>query len=122
MAISFEDVPGEPVLIAVFHNPLQAAKDTAAFNEAIHSRLDALGPDELLWVISDLTGVTINFADAIFGLAEAAKASIGAFRDRRVRMVLIGVGDMIKFLVNAAEQKQYGGVKGHVCASMEEAL
>ncbi len=122
MAVKFEDLPGEPILIAAFENPLQAGKDTSTFNEAIHSRLETISPDHVLWVISDLSGVTINFADAIFGLAEAARGSTGAFRDRRVRMVLIGVGDMIKFLVNAAEQSQYGGVKGHVCSSLEEAL
>lgn len=120
MAVAFKNHADEPIMIATFSNPLNAGKDTVAFNEAIQQRLPTV--NDQLWVVADLTGTSISFVDGVFGLAEAARSSIGAFRDKRVRMVLVGGGDMINFLLRSAEQAQYGGVKGHAAGSMEEAL
>lgn len=120
MTVAFERLADEPIVIVTFTNPLNAAKDTSAFNQAVYDHLQIV--EDRLWVIAELSSVSISFMDGVFGLAEAAKGVNGAFKDPRVRIVLVGVGDMIKFLIKSAEQTQYGGVKGHVATSIEDAI
>lgn len=120
MAVSFEELPDEPILIARFSDPLDASQDTKLLNETIAQVL--AGMDGNLYLIADMSEASIGFSDIVIGLGAASRGDAAFFRAERLKMVAVGMGDIVTRMAQFAQQKQYGSFGSVVLPNVDEAL
>lgn len=123
MPIQVELLPGEPIITATVINPFDARQDIPGmFAEFTRLRLASKGD---VAVIVDISGAKAPFSQTVMALAEASsgiKAGRAAGIDRPPIMIFVGTGILADLASKAMGQRQYGGVKGHLCATKDEAL
>ena len=122
MTVTVEKLQGEPIVVATFTEPLDAAQDTRTFNREIGILAEQM--DEPIYLVADLTAVDIGFSDAVLGLAEAARGEMAFFKNPQLKhVVLVGLSGFLSTLTNWAKQAQYGGGKSsEVARSLDEGL
>ncbi len=126
MPIQIEQLPGESIITAVATEPFNPEQDMPAmFAEFIRLRLAIQGGVALIVDVSDPANSPDSFSRMVFALAEAAQG-IRAGRAAGVNgppiTIFVGSGPTAALASQAIEQEQYGGVKGHLCTSHDEAL
>lgn len=123
MPIIVEQLPGESIITATVSNPFEAREDVPAmFAEFTRLRLAIQGDVAL---IIDLSSAKAAFSQTVVAMAEASsgiKAGRAAGIDRPPIIIFIGSGVLADLASKSMGQRQYGGVKGHLCASKDEAL
>jgi hypothetical protein len=123
MPMTIEQVPDENILIASVSEPFEPRQDIPdMFAEFTRLRLALQGD---VAMILDMRGARAAFSQVVTALAEASagiKAGRAAGIDRPPIMVFVGSGLLADLASKAMAQRQYGGVKGHLCATREEAL
>lgn len=123
MPIKVKQLPEEPIIVAAITEPLNLAHDMPAmFAEFIRLRLAIQGPVAL---IMDISQVPDSFSEMAAALAEAGKgirADKAAGVGQPPLLIFVGSGSITAIASEAMGQEQYGGVRGHLCASIEEAL
>lgn len=123
MPIKVEQLPGESIITATVGNPFDAREDVPAmFAEFTRLRLAIQGNVAL---IIDLSGARAAFSQTVIALAEASsgiRAGRAAGIDRPPIIIFVGTGVLADLASKAMGQRQYGGVKGHLCATQGEAL
>ncbi len=123
MPIQVEQLPGEPIITATVINPFDARQDVPAmFAEFTRLRL-ALQGDVVL--IIDLSGGRVAFSQTVAAMTEASsgiKASRAAGVDRPPIVIFVGTSVLVDLASRAMGKRQYGGVKGHQCATKDEAI
>jgi hypothetical protein len=123
MPVKVEQIPGESIITATVSEPFDPRQDIPAmFAELTQLRLTIQGD---VAQILDLTGARVPFSQVMIALAEASsgiRAGRAAGIDRPPIMIFVGSGILADLASSAMGQRQYGGVKGHLCASKEEAL
>lgn len=120
MAVYFEELPNEPILIAKFTDPLDATQDTKTLNETVAQVL--AGMDGALYLIADLSEASIGFSDIVIGLGAASRGDMAFFKAERLNMVTVGVGELVTRVAQFAQQKQYGNFGSVVLPTVDEAL
>jgi len=95
------------------------------FAKFIQLRLAIQGDVALIVDVSDTTDNPDSFSHMVFALAEAAQGiregrAVGIKRPPFV--VFVGAGPIATLVAQAMEQEQYGGVRGQLCESHDEAL
>lgn len=123
MPIKIEKLPDEPIITATVTDPFDARQDVPGmFAEFTRLRLAAKGD---VAVILDISNARAPFSQTVIALAEASsgiKAGRAAGIDRPPIMIFVGTGVLAELASKAMGQRQYGGVKGHLCATKDEAL
>lgn len=123
MPAKVEQIPGEPIVVTTVTEPFDPRQDIATtFAEITQLRL-AIQGDVVL--ILDLRGARTNFSQMVAALAQAAdgiRAGRAAGIDRPPITIFVGSGILADFASKAMGQRQYGGVKGHLCATQDEAI
>jgi hypothetical protein len=126
MPVKIEQLPGESIVHATVHEPFVPERDMPAmFAEIIPLRMTIQGDVALIIDFSATTNHPNSFSKMVFTLAEAAqgiKAGRAAGVSRPPILIFVGTGPIADIASQAIEQEQYGGVKGHLCASQDEAL
>lgn len=120
MAVKFEKLPSEPILLATFTDPLDATADTRILNETVAQTLSEM--DGALYLIADLSDASIGFSDIVIGLGAASRGDMAFFRAERLKMVTVGVGELVTRVAQFAQQKQYGNFGSVVLPTVEDAL
>jgi hypothetical protein len=123
MPIKVEQLPGESIITASVKEPFVPREDMPAMFAEITQLRRAIQGDVVQ--ILDITSSRIPFSQVMLALAEASngiKAGRAAGMDRPPIMIFVGSGVLADLASKAMGQRQYGGVSGHLCASMEEAL
>jgi hypothetical protein len=123
MPIKVEQLPEESIIVATVSEPFDPRQDVPAmFAEFTRLRLAIQGD---VAVILDLSGGKAAFSQVVMALAEASsgiKAGRAAGIDRPPIMIFVGAGILADLASKAMAQRQYGGVKGHLCATQDEAI
>lgn len=126
MPIKIERLPGESIISAIVSKPFEPERDIPAmFAEFIQLRLAIQGDVALILDVSADTGNPDSFNQMVFSLAEAArgiKAGKAAGLHRPPIIIYVGSGKIAALASQAIGQEQYGGVKGYLCTSQDEAL
>jgi hypothetical protein len=122
MPVKIEQLPGESIVVATPSRPFEPKQDmTAMFAELTRLRLSIGGPVAL---IVDSSGTPISFSQMVIVLSEAShavKASKEAGGQPPIT-IFIGSGRLAELVSQAMGQRQYGGVSGHLCTTLDEAL
>lgn len=123
MPVKVKQLPEEPIIVAAITEPLDLAHEMPAmFAEFIRLRLAIQGPVAL---IMDISQVPDSFSEMAAALAEAGKgirAGKTAGVGQPPLLIFVGSGSVTAIASEAIDQDQYGGVRGHLCTSIEEAL
>jgi hypothetical protein len=123
MPIKVEQLPDESIITATVSQPFDPRQDVPAmFAEFTRLRLAIQGEVAL---ILDLRDGKAAFSQTVIALAEASsgiKAGRAAGIDRPPIIIFVGTGVLADLASKAMGQRQYGGVKGHLCATKDEAL
>jgi hypothetical protein len=123
MPIKVEQLPGESIITATVSQPFEPRQDIPAlFEELTRLRLAIQGEVAL---ILDLSSARAAFSQTVIALAEASsgiKSGRAAGIDRPPIVIFVGTGILADLASKAMGQRQYGGVKGHLCATKDEAL
>lgn len=123
MPIKVEQLPGEPIITASVSDPFDPRQDIQPLFAEI-TRLRLAIQDDVVLII-DLTGGKPAFSQTVIALAEASsgiRAGRAAGIDRPPITIFVGSGVLADLASKAMAQRQYGGVKGHLCATKDEAL
>jgi hypothetical protein len=120
MVISFEELPNEPILIAKFSDPLDALQDTQILNKTVAQALAKIDTD--LYLIADMSEASIGFSDIVIGLGAASRGDMAFFKAERLKMVAVGMGEVVTRMSQFARQKQYGEWVSVVLPTVDEAL
>ena len=126
MPIKVERLPGESIISATVSKPFNPEQDVRAmFAEFIQFRLAIQGDVALILNFSEVANHPDAFSQLVFALAEASqgiKAGKAAGVASPPIVIFVGAGPIATLASQAMEQAQYGGVRGHLCASYDEAL
>jgi hypothetical protein len=126
MPIKIEQFPGESIISATVNEPFDPGQDIPPlFAELIRLRLSIQGDVALILDFADTTNNPDAFSRMVFALAQASqgiKDGKAAGVGRPPILIFVGSGPIADIASQAMEQEQYGGVRGHLCASKDEAL
>ena len=120
MAVYFEELSDERILIAKFVDPLDAAQDTNVLNKMVAQVLAKTADD--LRLIADLSEASIGFSDIVIGLGAASRGDMAFFKAERLKMIAVGMGEIVTRMAQFAQQKQYGSLASVVLPTLDEAL
>jgi hypothetical protein len=126
MPIKIEQLPGESIISATVSEPFEPERDVPPmFGELIRVRLATQGDVALILDFGETTNSPDAFSRMVFALAKAAegiKAGRAAGVGGPPILIFVGSGLVANITSQAIEQEQYGGVRGHLCTSRDEAL
>jgi hypothetical protein len=126
MPVRIEQLPGESIISAIVSEPFHPEVDMPAmFSEFIRLRLSIQGDVALIVDVTDTTSRPDAFSQMMFALAEASqgiRASQAAGVGGPPITIFVGSGLAASLASQAIAQEQYGGVRGHLCTSLDEAL
>ena len=123
MPIEIEQLPDESIIVMTVTQPFDPGQDMEPMFKEI-TRMRLAMEDEVVQII-DLKNSRMAFSQTVVTMAEAArgiKASKAAGLKGPPTTVFIGSGMLADLTSKAMEQRQYGGVKGRLCANRDEAL
>ncbi|MBN1311933.1 MAG: hypothetical protein JXB30_10980 [Anaerolineae bacterium] len=123
MPVEIEKLPDEPIIVATMKDPFDPGQDIPAmFAEFTRLRLEI---ENDVALIIDIRGNKAAFSQVMVAMAKASRG----IRDGKAAgvksppiIIFVGSGILADLAANAMAQKQYGGVKGHLCTSTDEAL
>ncbi|MBN1200563.1 MAG: hypothetical protein JXJ20_01785 [Anaerolineae bacterium] len=126
MPIKMEQLPGESIINATINEPFDPDRDIPAlFAEFIPLRLAIQGDVALILDFSSVVSKPNSFSPMVLSMAEASRgvrASKEAGVGRPPITIFVGSGPIANLAAQAMEQEQYGGTRGHLCATYDEAL
>lgn len=126
MPITIEQLPGESIISATVNEPFNPEQDISAmFAGFIQLRLKIQGDVALILDVRNTANRPDAFSQLVLSLAEAAqgiKASKASGVGGPPIVIFVGTDLMTALASQAIEQEQYGGVRGHLCTSKDEAL
>lgn len=121
MTIKIEYQPDRHLLISIYTNPLDPYHDVQGVVDAVNAHYSPTGP--MLYIISDVTELTINFSDLVVGLANATTRAdrwhVGAPNSTTS---IVGSGEMVALGASSVSQDQYGGAEVLMFATLDEAI
>lgn len=126
MPIQVEQLPGESIISATVNEPFNPENDVPAmFGEFIRLRMAIQGPVVLILDLHNTTNSPDAFSKMVLALANAAQG-IRASKSSQFKQppvtIFVGSGELVSLAAEAVGQDQYGGVKGDLCATYDEAL
>lgn len=123
MTIKVEQLPGEPILVATFAEPMDFHEDTPRmFQQFIERRDTDLVGYSRYYTVIDTTHVRIGFSDIVTTLGESRLASQQRREDISVTLILVGSGRLMELATKAVGQNQYGNYGMRLFTSLDEAL
>jgi microcompartment protein CcmK/EutM len=123
MTITVEQLPGEPILIATFIEPMDYHQDAPwMFQRFVEMRDTDLEGYSRYYTIIDTNGVKAGFSDIVFTLGESRAARQHRREDRPVSLALVGSGGLMELASKAMGQSQYGGYSMRLFTSLDAAL
>jgi hypothetical protein len=123
MTITVERLPGEPIIVATFVEPLNIQDDVPRmFQRFIELRNTELEDYSRSFTIIDANDAKLGFSDIVFVLGESRAAREHRREDRPVSLSLVGSGWLIELAAKAMGQSQYGGRGMRMYTSVDAAL
>ena len=123
MTINVEALPGEPIIIATFEEPMDYHQDAPwMFQRFIELRDTDLEGYSRYYTIIDTNGVKAGFSDIVATLGESKAAREKRRADRPVTLALVGSGALMDLASKAMGQSQYGGYGMRLYTSLDAAL
>ncbi len=95
------------------------------FAETTRLRLTIQGDVVLIIDVSQMADAPDSFSKMVFALAHASqgiRTNIAAGVGRPPILILVGSDPLTALASEAMAQDQYGGVRGHLCVTLDEAL
>jgi hypothetical protein len=120
MAYTVQRIPNEPIIVLKVMNPFNPAKEVPEQNAEIAKLSQGVTPP--VYLISDLSELKISFSDLVVSLAEVKRDEESAFNNKNLVTLTVGSNEMVRLSVEAAKQKQYGGVNIQIFGSVDEAI
>ncbi|NLX09536.1 MAG: hypothetical protein GXY36_07760 [Chloroflexi bacterium] len=126
MTMTVERLPGESIIRATAAEPFSPTYDIPAmFAEVTHLRLELQGDVVLIIDFRETVKDSTAFTKLVTALAEAGRgirAGRAAGIVRPPITIFVGSGPLTSLAAQSIEQAQYGGVRGLLSNSPEEAL
>ena len=122
MTITVEKLPGEPIVIATYQEPIDWQKEIPEMFEQILVLRDTFEGCPKYYAILDLRAIKIGFSEMVLTMGEARKAGKKRRPDMPVSPSLIGSGPIIRLASKAMEQQQYGEYRVALYTSLDKAL
>ncbi len=126
MPVRVEQLPGEPIIVATIMNPFVPEEDMPAmYSQFISLRRNIPGYAALIIDVRETMNDPAGFSQMMLAMAEASrgiKAGQAAGLSGPPRLIMVGEGPMAGIAAEGMAQEQYGGVKGEVCPTLEEAI
>jgi hypothetical protein len=120
MAFTIEQLPGEPIWIITYEEPIDFKNDPVGVKSYLgEATADCPG---VFYSVHDARDITVKFSDVVMGLAAAFRTSNFKLDASRGRMLVVGAEKLIRLAAESAKQVQYGGVHIEIFDTMEEAL
>jgi hypothetical protein len=121
MAYTLEKLPDEPIIILTVRDPLGTPAEHRKSHEEIVALINTIEGD--VYRITDMRELNITFAQMVDRIAQEGKArAAGAMSDERIKGIVVGSHDMVRFGTQAVSQQQYGGLKVPLFETLNEAL
>jgi fructose-specific component phosphotransferase system IIB-like protein len=125
MAIKLERLPGESIFVAEIATPVNSEDVPSMFQQMIPMRLAIRGKLVLILDFTKALDHPESFGLMSLAMAQASRG-IRVSRDVGVDgppiTIYVGTGPIVAIASEAMEQDQYGGVRGQLCASRDEAI
>jgi hypothetical protein len=121
MTISVEKLQDEPIIVYRYPKKLESNQELRDALVAENNIVQKL-PDPVVWVIHDVSQLTINFSSLISGLVTLTKEGPEGFDDPRLRIAAVSKNEWIRFAAQSASQRQYGGWQISIFDTYEQAL
>jgi hypothetical protein len=122
MPIVVERLPGEPIIVATFAEPMNYNVEVPAMFARILELRDTIEGSPKYYVVIDISAVKPGFSDIMMSLGEVRKASAKRRAELPISPHLAGTGDFFSMLSKAMNQAQYGGYTAPLHTSAAEAL
>jgi hypothetical protein len=126
MPVRVERFGDEAIIYATIIEPIEPEQDIAAmFAQFIPLRLTIPGHVALIIDLSEALDRTDSFGNLVRALAEASRgvqASKAADASGPPITIFVGTDSIVGLASQAMGQPPYGGVKGRLCVSRDEAL
>ncbi len=126
MPVKLERIPGESIIHATVDEPFDPEHDIRnMYNDYISLRMPIPGQVALIIDVGKTVQGPDSFSNMVIALAEISKgirtSKSAGFTSPPI-VILVGSGMIADLVAKAPEQEQYGGVRGLLCSSYEEAL
>ena len=122
MTIVVEKLPDEPIITAIFSEPMNYVAEVPAMFARILEIRDTIQGSPKYYVIISMTGIKAGFTDIVFSLNEARKTGQRRNPAMPVSLHLVGQGDLFEMVASALGQRQYGGYAAPLHMSLDEAF
>lgn len=118
MPVEIKELADAPIIILAYLEPFNPGDIGEGF-----TRVDTLASQgKHVYVVNDLSKLSVNFGDLVLGLSQAASAGPGGPGDSRTTHFLIGGDEMVRFVAEAGQQEQYGQVDIKYYPTVDEAI
>jgi hypothetical protein len=126
MTVKVEQLPGEPIFVAIFSAPFDAQEDIRAmFGAFMPMRAGISGSLVLILDLSITASASHAFSQMVIGMGEAAaqiRVNRAAPQMSPPQLIFVGTSDTVPLAAEAMGQPQYSGIKAHACTRREEAI
>ena len=121
MAITFERLDGESILIATITPPLLPESETQRILAELGQFMAETDGDVVY--INDMSGVSaMQFADVVLGAANLTRTPGTPFVDPRFKIIMVGTHEMVKLASESLKQEQYGQIYSQIYPTRDEAI
>jgi hypothetical protein len=122
MTIVVERLPEEPIIVAVWQEPMDFRTEVPEMFQQVLALRDTIEDSDRYFLIMDISSVKVSFSDVVYALGESRVARDQRRADLPLSLLLVGSGPLLELAAKAMSQAQYGGYGMRLCASMEDAL
>lgn len=122
MTVLVEKRSDGPIVFVAMSEPMDFYKEIPEMFARIFELRDSIQGYSKYYTVIDMTEIKAGFAEIVFSLGEARKASKKRLPDFPVELHLVGSGDLFEMVANALAQIQYGGYAAPLYANVESAL
>lgn len=121
MPYTIEQFPDEPIIVVTQKDPFDAVNDSMAVAAFLLDALEKSNGD--LYLVGDMTGISISFSDLVAGMAAAYATPGSPYTNPRLKTFTVATSKLLELGAKAAaEQRQYGNANVKLYATRDEAL
>jgi hypothetical protein len=122
MPYTIEQLPGEPIILATYTNPLNFAQDFRQARDEIYA-LSKTIPGSTVYLIHNARDLRVSVNDLYSGIVAVFKPEeLKRERDARLHAIGVGAGSVVEFGVDVIKQTRFGGIEIELFETFEEAL